>query len=75
MVAKSVEKKGVAMDRFSKLFGNSAVKRAQQKLSTQLNKKSKAVEANGNGTSGILLQEGQNAGKILKHLKTDKNKL
>tara|TARA_E500000178_G_C16390969_1_gene474436 strand:+ start:6 stop:233 length:228 start_codon:yes stop_codon:yes gene_type:complete len=75
MVAKSVEKKGVAMDRFSKLFGNSAVKRAQQKLSTQLNKKSKAVEANGNGTSGILLQEGQNAGKILKHLKIDKNKL
>ena len=67
--------KGVAMDRFSKLFGNSAVKRAQQKLSTQLNKKSKAVEANGNGTSGILLQEGQNAGKILKHLKIDKNKL
>ena len=63
------------MDRFSKLFGNSAVKRAQQKLSTQLNKKSKAVEANGNGTSGILLQEGQNAGKILKHLKIDKNKL
>ena len=75
MVAKSVEKKGVAMDRFSKLFGNSAVKRAQQKLSTQLNKKSKAVEANGNCTSGILLQEGQNAGKILKHLKIDKNKL
>ena len=62
-VAKSVEMKGVAMNRFSKLYGNSAVKKAE------------APEANANGTSGYLIKEGPNAGKILKHLKTDRSKL
>ncbi len=34
-----------------------------------------APEANANGTSGYLIKEGKNAGKVLKHLKTEKNKL
>jgi len=34
-----------------------------------------APAANANGTSGYLIKEGKNAGKVLKHLKTDKNKL
>ena len=45
------------------------------KLTQQLNKKVEAPEANANGTSGYLIKEGKNAGKVLKHLKTDKNKL
>jgi len=32
------------MDRFSKLYGNSAVKKAEQKLSMQLSKNQKAPE-------------------------------
>ena len=74
-VAKSVEMKGVAMNRFSKLYGNSAVKKAEQKLSMQLSKNQKAPEANANGTAGYLVKNGKNSGKILKHLKTDKNQL
>ena len=75
MVAKSVEMKGVAMDRFSKLYGNSAVKKAEQKLSMQLSQNQKAPDANANGTAGYLVKSGKNSGKILKHLKTDKNQL
>ena len=63
------------MNRFSKLYGNSAVKKAEQKLSMQLSKKQKAVEANGTGTSGIRLSEGVNKGKVLGHNKVEKNKL
>ena len=75
-VAKSVENKGVAMDnRFSKLYKNSATLKAEQKLSMQLSKKQKAVEANGNGTSGIRISEGANKGKILGHNRVEKKKL
>ena len=74
-VAKSVENKGVAMDRFSKFFGKSAEKKAEQKISMQLSKQQKAPAANANGSSGYLLKSGKNSGKILKHLKTDKNQL
>ena len=58
------------MDRFSKLYGNSAVKKAERKLSMQLSKNQKAPEANGNGTAGYMVKSGKNSGKILKHLKT-----
>ena len=47
----------------------------KNKLSSTLNKKAEAPEANANGTSGYLIKEGPNAGKILKHLKTDRSKL
>ncbi len=40
------------MDRFSKLYGNSAVKKAEQKLSMQVSKNQKAPETNAKGTSG-----------------------
>ena len=63
------------MDRFSKLYGNSAVKKAEQKLSMQLSKSQKAPETNANGTSGYLVKSGKNSGKILKHLKNNKNQL
>ena len=63
------------MDRFSKLYGNSAVKKAEQKLSMHLSKNQKAPETNANGTSGYMVKSGKNSSKILKHLKTDKNQL
>ena len=75
-VAKSVEKKGVAMDnRFSKLYKNSATLKKMQKLSMQLSKKQKAVDAFANGTSGIRLTGGVNRGKVLGHNKVEKKKL
>ena len=48
-------------------------KKSEAKLTQQLNKSVEAPEANANGTSGYLIKEGKNAGKVLKHLKTDKN--
>ena len=75
-IIKIAETKGVAMtDRFSKLYKESAVKKAERKLSMQLSKNQTAVEANGNGTSGIKITEGVNQGKILGHKKTEPKKL
>ena len=63
------------MNRFSRLLGEFRRKRSEAKLAQQLNKSVEAPEANANGTSGYLIKQGKNAGKIIKHLKTDKNKL
>ena len=63
------------MDRFSRLLGEFSRKKSEAKLVQQINKSVKAPEANANGTSGYLIKEGKNAGKVLKHLKTEKNKL
>ena len=50
-------------------------KKSEAKLIQQLQRSVKAVDANANGTSGYTIKEGKNAGKVLKHLKTDPNKL
>ncbi len=63
------------MDRFSRLLGKFSRNKSEAKLTQQLNKSLIAPVANANGTSGYLIKEGKNAGKVLKHLKTDKNKL
>ena len=63
------------MNRFSRLLGEFSRKKSEAKLAQQLNKSVEAPEANANGTSGYLIKQGKNAGKIIKHLKTDKNKL
>ena len=68
-------KKGDVMDRFSRLLGKFSRNKSEAKLAQQLNKSVEAPEANANGTSGYLIKEGKNAGKVLKHLKTDKNKI
>ena len=67
--------KGDVMNRFSRLLGEFSRNSQRAKLTQQLNKKVEAPEANANGTSGYLIKEGPNAGKILKHLKTDRSKL
>ena len=36
-------------------------------------KSRKEVEINGNGTSGYTLKEGEHKGKVLGHIKRDKN--
>jgi len=75
-IIKIAETKGVAMnDRFSKLYKESAVKKAEQKLSMQLSKARQAVEKFRNGTSGLKLSEGSNRGKILGHQKIEAKKL
>ena len=67
--------KGDVMNRFSRLLGEFSRNSRKAKLTQQLNKKVEAPEANANGTSGYLIKEGKNAGKVLKHLKTDRTKL
>jgi hypothetical protein len=63
------------MNRFSRLLGEFSRKKSELKLAQQLNKSVEAPEANANGTSGYLIKEGKNAGKVLKHIKTDPKKL
>jgi len=63
------------MNRFSRLLGEFSRKKSEANLQSKLNKSVEAPEANANGTSGYLIKKGKNAGKVLKHLKTDKNKL
>tara|TARA_B110000967_G_C18413066_1_gene330188 strand:+ start:329 stop:502 length:174 start_codon:yes stop_codon:yes gene_type:complete len=50
-------------------------KKSEAKLNQQLQRSVKAVEANANGTSGYKIKEGKNAGKILKHIRKDSNKI
>jgi hypothetical protein len=54
---------------------SSAEKSQRLNLHSNLIRTTEAPAANANGTSGYLIKEGKNAGKVLKHLKTDKNKL
>tara|TARA_Y200000002_G_scaffold213136_1_gene175948 strand:- start:209 stop:400 length:192 start_codon:yes stop_codon:yes gene_type:complete len=63
------------MNRFSRLLGMFSRNKSEAKLAQQINKSKEAPEANANGTSGYLIKEGKNAGKVLKHLKVDQNKL
>ena len=75
-IIKIAETKGVAMNnRFSKLYKESAVRKAEQKLSLQLSKAKKAVSAGDNGTFGIKISQGKNQGKILGHKKTEAKKI
>ena len=68
-IIKIAETKGVAMtDRFSKLYKESAVRKAEQKLSLQLSKAKKAVTAGDNGTFGIKISSGLLFSKFMKSL-------
>ena len=71
-----LKKKGdVMIKRHTHLLNEFSRKKSEAKLAQQLNKTVEAPEANANGTSGYLIKEGKNAGKVLKHLKTDRTKL
>ena len=62
-------------NRFSRLLGKFSAEKKAANLRSKINKSVEAPEINANGTSGYLIKEGKNAGKVLKHLKTDKKKL
>ena len=61
--------------RHSHLLNEFSRKESEAKLRQQLERKRKEVEINGGGTSGYTIKEGKNAGKVLKHLRKDSNKL
>jgi|TARA_B110000495_G_C22695837_1_gene409911 hypothetical protein len=63
------------MKRHTHLLNEFSRKKTEAKLIQQFQKKVKAVEANANGTSGYTIKEGKNAGKVLKHLRKDSNKI
>jgi biotin operon repressor len=61
--------------RHTHLLNEFSRNKSEAKLVQQLQKSRKAVETNANGTSGYTIKEGKNAGKVLKHLKKDSNKI
>jgi hypothetical protein len=61
--------------RHTHLLNEFSRKDSEAKLIKQLDRTRKAVVVNANGTSGYTIKEGKNAGKVLKHLKKDSNKL
>ena len=61
--------------RHTHLLNEFSRKDSEAKLIKQLERTRKAVVVNANGTSGYTIKEGKNAGKVLKHLKKDSNKL
>ena len=63
------------MNRFSRLLSEFSRKKSEAKLIQQLQRSIKAVNANANGTSGYTIKEGKNAGKVLKHIRKNPNKL
>ena len=63
------------MGRHTKLLNEFSRSKSQAEFLNKMQKSRKAVETNANGTSGYRIKEGANAGKVLKHLKTDPNKL
>ena len=63
------------MKRHTHLLNEFSRKKSEAKLIQQLQRSVKAVDANANGTSGFTIQKGKNAGKILRHIRKNPNKL
>ena len=61
--------------RHTHLLNEFSRNKSEAKLVQQLQKSRKSVAVNANGTSGYTLKQGNNAGKILKHIKKDTNKI
>ena len=61
--------------RHSHLLNEFSRKDQEAKLNQQMERSRKAVAANANGTSGYTIKSGKNAGKVLKHLKKETNKI
>ena len=62
-------------DRHTRMLKSYASEKAKEKKRNVLLRNKDSVEAYGNGTTGYTVKEGSNAGKVLKHIKTDKNTL
>ena len=61
--------------RHTHLLNEHSAEKKRARLIQQLQRSKKAVDVNANGTSGYTIKEGKNAGKVLKHIKKDSNKL
>ena len=62
-------------DRHTRMLCNYASEKAKEKKLNVLLRRKDGVEAYGHGTTGYTVKEGSNAGKVLKHIKTEKNTL
>ncbi len=62
-------------DRHTRMLSNYASEQAKQKKMQVLQRNKDNVEAYGHGTTGYTVKEGPNAGKVLKHIKQEKNSL
>ena len=63
------------MERLKDLIVKNHTEKQKEHSNKVLFKNRKEVEINANGTSGYKIKEGINKGKILGHLKTEKNPL
>ena len=61
--------------RHTHLLNEFSRKQTEAKLVQQLQKSRKTIAINANGTAGYTIKEGKNAGKVLKHLKTESKKI
>jgi hypothetical protein len=61
------------IDRLKDLIAKNFSNKNIENKNNILMKSRKEVEINGNGTSGYTLKEGEHKGKVLGHIKRDKN--
>jgi len=61
------------LDRLKDLIAKNFYNKNIEDKNNILMKSRKEVEINGNGTSGYTLKEGEHKGKVLGHIKRDKN--
>ena len=61
------------IDRLKDLIAKNFSNKNIEDKNNILMKSRKEVEINGNGTSGYTLKEGEHKGKVLGHIKRDKN--
>ena len=61
------------IDRLKDLIAKNFFNKNIENKNNILMKSRKEVEINGNGTSGYTLKEGEHKGKVLGHIKRDKN--
>jgi hypothetical protein len=62
-------------DRHSHMLKSYASEKEKERKRNLLSKMASSVDTYGNGTTGYMVKEGPNAGKVLKHIKVDKNTL
>ena len=58
-------------ERMSDIVAQYSNARAQEKKAKALFRARHEVDINGNGTSGYVVKQGVNAGKVLKHIKVE----
>lgn len=62
-------------DRHTRMLKSYASEKDKERKRNLLSKNVSSVDTYGNGTTGYMVKNGPNAGKVLKHIKVDKNSL